>query len=131
MPLHHILDTARKLGIPVIITDDQGEAAQVIMPFDDFAAMVGATSPVSSKPRISRSPKAPASRPSAPISSQEEDDEIIQALNELDIESIEALEESINPPIEPVEQSAPTSKEEGFLEEKFYLEPLNDEESQK
>jgi hypothetical protein len=127
MALEHVLDTARKLGIPVVITDDRGEAAQVIMPFDDFAAMVGATSPVSGKPRITRSPK-PAARGPVTIPIREEADEIVQALNELDIE---AIDESLASPAPSMESTTEGSKEEGFLEDKFYLEPLNDEEGQK
>lgn len=41
MNLHHILGTARKLGIPVVITNERGESPQVVMPFEDFASMVG------------------------------------------------------------------------------------------
>jgi hypothetical protein len=44
MNLNYILDTARKMGIPVVITNERGEAPQVVVPFEDFAAMVGGPS---------------------------------------------------------------------------------------
>jgi hypothetical protein len=40
MSLIHILKTARKIGIPVVITNDRGKSPQVVMPFEDFASMV-------------------------------------------------------------------------------------------
>lgn len=45
MSLPYILSTARKLGIPVVITNERGESAQVVMPFEDFASMVNGVQP--------------------------------------------------------------------------------------
>lgn len=129
MALQHVLDTARRLGIPVVITNEAGEESQVVMPFDDFAAMVGATSPaprtmtgaaLRNRPRVSHMEERSSM---APIQ-----DEIAEALAELHMEEM-----SMEVPMPSMERtetkkggvSAP--KEEGFPEDKFYLEPLDDE----
>jgi hypothetical protein len=124
MPLQHVLETARKLGIPVVITDEAGDAAQVVMPFDDFAAMVNATSPTSPKTR-----KAPPSEPRTIPIRDEREDEIDLALEELQFQGIreEPLVRENPVKVPPAE----TPKDGEFLEDKFYLEPLNDEESLK
>jgi hypothetical protein len=132
MSLKNVLDTARRLGIPVVITDEEGEAAQVVMPFEDFAAMVGATSPAPRKPRITRS--------------QEDDEEIAQALADLTLEHFTEQESSMadesrapftvpeqrNDNIRPSEKRpqddlAMAVTPEDLLEDHFYLEPIDDE----
>jgi hypothetical protein len=40
MSLINVLNTARKLGIPVVITNDRGKSPQVVLPFEDFVSMV-------------------------------------------------------------------------------------------
>ena len=122
MPLQHVLDTARRLGIPVVITDEAGDAAQVVMPFDDFAAMVGASSPAPKrKPRAVPPPPASPSPTREPIS-----DEIAEALADIQFEGIRE-----EPFTRDDVAKAPPPSDDGFLEEKFYLEPLDDEESLK
>lgn len=127
MPLTHVLETARRLGIPVIITDEEGEAAQVIMPFDDFAAMVGTATPT---PKSASRPQTGRPRVTHATSPISEDDEIARALAELQREAIE--EKSIQS-VAGLENELgdPEKKAEGFLEETFYLEPLDDEDSLK
>jgi hypothetical protein len=127
MSLHHVLDTARKLGIPVVITTQTGEAAQVVMPFDDFAAMVNISSPSGAKSRAARSARTPA--PTTIPIRQEDRDDIANAMAELDINHFQEEESPAIPP--PIESSKDSLMDEGFLEEKFYLEPLDDEESLK
>jgi len=116
MSLKNVLETARKLGIPVVITDEEGDAAQVVMPFEDFAALVGATSP---SPRSNAKPQATSRH------AQAMEDEVAQALADL---TIERLNEQANVVAEHIEQEVEAAKpSEGFLEDKFYLEPLDDE----
>jgi hypothetical protein len=110
MSLPHILETARKLGIPVIITNDRGESPQVVMPFEDFASMVGVTTSAMKRPRMSSK-------------DEEEDDEIAQALADLAKEEMErGAREAAIPGDEP-----PIEKDDRFIEENFYFEPLEDE----
>lgn len=121
MSLNHILDTARKLGIPVVITNERGDAPQVVMPFEDFASMVGVSRPLSGKPRISDR------------GGTEEEDEIAQALADLTMERFDEQASegfpSVLPDEEPVEASP--AADDGFLEDHFYFEPLEDEEMPK
>jgi hypothetical protein len=124
MSLKNVLDTARKLGIPVVITDEEGEAAQVVMPFEDFAALVGATSP-SPRPSATSSRKPRVTSQAA----NPTEDEVAQALADL---TIERLSDQANQAAERLEQEMGVRKsDEGFLEDKFYLEPLEDEDSLK
>jgi hypothetical protein len=116
MSLNHILDTARKLGIPVVITNEEGKSPQVVMPFEDFASMVGVSRPVSSKPRITDK-----------VVAEEEHDEIAQALADLTMERLD--EEGTEPPVSPMKQEAPEVTDDRFLEDNFYFEPLDDKES--
>jgi SpoU rRNA methylase family enzyme len=132
MPIKNVLDTARRLGIPVVIMDEAGEAAQVVMPFEDFAAMVGATSPAPRKPRVTRD--------------REDDEEVAQALAELTLERFNEQESSmpdeIRIPVSTPEQRVESTRfsdkrlqdELGvgvspgdLLEDHFYLEPIDDE----
>lgn len=114
MSLASILDTARKLGIPVVITNDQGLAPQVVMPFEDFASMVGVTTPSRErKPRLTSIPKTK--------------DEVIQALEGLKGERIpddEIFDVSVEE-----EVVAEPSEADQLLEDHFYFEQLDDKES--
>jgi len=114
MSLNHILDTARKLGIPVVITNERGDSPQVVMPFEDFASMVGVSRPISSgKPRITDEV-------------EEERDEIAQALADL---TMERFDEQASEPLSSLDVDAPEPPEERFLEDNFFFEPLEDKES--
>ena len=114
MGLNHILDTARKLGIPVVITNDRGESPQVVMPFEDFASMVGVGAGMAGgRPRMTAS---------APEAHQ---DEIAQALADLTMERIEEQGES---PESGLETEGPAGEDDRFLEDNFYFEPVEDKE---
>lgn len=115
MSLNHILDTARKLGIPVVITNERGESPQVVMPFEDFASMVGVSRPIAGKPRITDREEV-----------EEERDEIAQALADL---TMERFDEQANEPLPSLDVDDPEAPEERFLEDHFYFEPLEDKES--
>ena len=108
--LQNILEVAKKLGVPVIITDQAGEAAQVVLSFEQFVAMSGVNVP-----------EAPFSKP---------------------VEQRVASEPAVvNIPIQvtPTVQSIPNSNssspekpqisEEMFVEERFYIEPLDPEQN--
>ncbi|MEN9557713.1 MAG: hypothetical protein RL141_82 [Candidatus Parcubacteria bacterium] len=126
MSLTRILQTARKLGTPVIVTDREGEAAQVIMPFDDFAALVGeASSPSIHAPDFAKS--APMERstyqetPSAAVSAG--------FLDPFTMERPSEERSNVSLPGEGGQESAPDQSSTDFLEERFFLEPLEDEEA--
>jgi hypothetical protein len=121
MSLDHILDTARKLGIPVIITNDRGQSPQVIMPFEDFASMVGVSTPPGKRTRVSKAED-----------NDEEDQKIAQALADMTRETME-YEISKEPEEESERSIQKESNEntEAFMEEKFYFEPLEDEQEKK
>jgi len=113
MNLSHILDTARKLGIPVVITNERGESPQVVMPFEDFASMVGVS--MSTKPK-----NHPRITPS-----NDQKDEVSEVLADLALEDIERrfqAELAAAQEQEPGEQQS-----EGLLEDQFTFEPIADE----
>jgi hypothetical protein len=118
MSLNHILDTARKLGIPVVITNERGESPQVVMPFEDFASMVGVSRPGAGKPRITDR-----------MEIEEERDEIAQALADLTMERFDEQADEPIPSMDEGQEEEPGAAEEGFLEDNFYFEPLEDKES--
>jgi hypothetical protein len=111
MSLNSILETARKLGIPVIITNDRGESPQVVMPFEDFASMVGVTTSANKRPRVS------------PAVREEEDEEIAQALVDIAREEVErAGEGEIR-----IEEEPAVPQKGDFVEDRFYFEPIEEE----
>jgi hypothetical protein len=147
MSIHRILKAARRIGIPVVITNERGESPQVVMSFEDFSSMVRSSGRAFKKPRITDR------------SDQEEDDEIAQALaditmermdreaddfsagddddddlDELDIDELNALSMDMMEEDEHTEEDArtnapeskPENKDERFLEDHFYFEPLED-----
>lgn len=148
MSLSHILGTARKLGIPVVITNDRGESAQVVMPFEDFASMVSGASSHGHACECCSDQEAD--------EDEEEEIEEIPDIEELDgwssddsnqneyeltPKEIEALDKIIvdeekvtNEPIMQSEESSPKKGREVVeptsvsLEDQFYFEPIQDKE---
>lgn len=117
MSINKILETAGRLGIPVVITNDRGESPQVVMPFEDFAAMVGIPGTTASKPHVHQN------------GGTETEDEVARALADL---TLERMQEHMQDPTGG--SSSATKKrveatDASFLEENFYLEPLEDEKS--
>ena len=120
MSLQHVLATAKKLGIPVVITNEAGEGSQVVMPFDDFAAMVGNQTPaVHSKSKVN-TPRVVATGPTSRI---DERDEIAEALSEIQFEGLR------EEPFTRDDLSAPSpAPSSGLSDDKFYLEPIEEKE---
>lgn len=111
MSLQRILETARKTGMPVIMTDLAGREPMVIMPLEQFEAMAG-ESPASQK--------APAPKP---LSKEER---VVQVLEEMASERrLSHVQDEVPLHIESLSVEIPVP-EDLTLEERFYLEPLED-----
>lgn len=106
MSFQRILDAARRLGTPVIVTDVAGREPMVLVPLDMFEALAGASSENGKAP-------APAMQ-------------------------YDAVPERPVPPTPRPSESEPTPEElsalvgqEISLEDRFYLEPVDDSGDQK
>jgi nicotinamidase-related amidase len=107
MALQRILESARKLGVPVIVTDIAGREPFVVLPLEQFEAMMGVESKVA-KPVVEPVQTRPAAvEPTVEI-----------ALNKEQFPQITRLEK--------VEMSSAVESEEIPLEERFYLEPMDE-----
>lgn len=115
MSLQRVLETARKTGTPVIITDVAGREPMVILPLEQFEAMAGdgdGRGP-SSESRVERGPV-----------SQEE--RVVRVLEEIAAERAETRVEQESPiNVESLSVEGPVPQDIS-LEERFYLEPLED-----
>ena len=120
MSLQHILGTARKLGIPVVITNDRGESPQVVMPFEDFASMVGV--------QMSKTPQ-PQSRREI-VTEQIEDDFSDLNLDEIEEIPMGDLSELEREEIGEIDREGDGKEEGKSLEDEFYFEPIDDKERQ-
>jgi hypothetical protein len=113
MSLQRVLETARKTGTPVIITDVAGREPMVILPLEQFEAMAGDGASVPA-------PRSPAREP---ISKEER---VVRVLEEIAAERAEARVEQEAPiDIESLTIEVPVPQDLS-LEERFYLEPLED-----
>lgn len=108
MSLQHIFESARKLGVPVIVTDVGGREPMVVLPLEQFEAMAG------------EAPGKPKPRPAV-----HDDGSKIPAI---------VAEDHVRPPIveDIPSMGAPAvpplpENDEMSLDERFYLEPLDDE----
>lgn len=128
MSLNNILASAQKLGMPVVITDRQGENAQVVMPFDDFLALTHSVTGEGKQGIASGS-----------LDDLDLDDDFSHGSQQMDF-SVGELDGEIQAEMDRAsamedEQTLfagdPFSKapDSGAMEEKFYLEPLGEEES--
>jgi len=113
MSLQRIFESARKLGVPVIMTDPAGREPLVVLPLEQFEAMAGVA--VGQAPKI-------ASKPTQKSKEELRVEEILAAkateVSEARME--EAVADLIEQGIEVAENPEIT------LEERFYLEPLED-----
>lgn len=131
MSLNRILQSAQKLGMPVVITDRDGAHAQVVLPFDDFMALAGASSHQGASDKHG-------------VASGSMDDLDLEGVDDRadwDLSGFDSFEEeepsqdpfdfTVEAPMDPVNEPVgePSSSEEGLvnhMEEKFYLEPLDE-----
>ncbi len=103
MSLQRVIETARKTGLPVIVTDVAGREPMVILPLEQFESLADGVDKPMSQPEARVIPF------SAPLAESEAPPRKDQAA--IHIEKI----------AEPSEDD-----EEISLEERFYLEPVED-----
>ncbi len=113
MALQRILESARKLGVPVIITDVAGRDPFVILPLEQFEAMAG----VEGKEMKQESIKS--IKPVPSLEGELPEPTTHFSLNEVQREILPKIEEKeAKPEIQEVEENP--------LEERFYLEPMDE-----
>jgi hypothetical protein len=118
MSLQRIFESARKLGVPVIMTDPAGREPLVILPLEQFEAMAGVAVGQTPKPTPKPAPK--------PVQKSKEELRVEEILAAQAAEVSEArMEEVATDLAEQGVQSTETP--EITLEERFYLEPTDDE----
>lgn len=122
MSWQHVFKTARRLGTPVIVTDQAGDDPLIILPldaYDELVGQAGVEKPVSKPNRRSVEP-----------------DERVESVFEIPIEEEPPVLRSKNlaetrqkESTEPVEETDGKEEEDQgiSLDERFYFEPLEDE----
>ena len=103
MSSQRVFESARKLGVPVIVTDPSGRDPMVVLPLDQFEAMAGDGGKSEIGSGKSGTPVRPAeSRRAAPAA-----DDLPPSFGDLAVSMLQ--------------------NDEIPLEERFYLEPMDDE----
>lgn len=124
MSLQRVLETGRKIGMPVIITDLSGRDPMVILPLEQFEAMAG-----TAQKGTSVTKKAPVELPRrVPPSSDSAfslTDSAEQAFADMTAERAKARVEEAATQLEAVVAKSPENPDFS-LEERFYLEPVED-----
>ena len=111
MSLQRVLETARRTGTPVIVTDVGGREPMVVMPLEQFEALTGETS----------------SRP-APRQALSKEERVERVLAEM---AAQRTEERMNDAALKIESLAvEVPADDLTLEERFYLEPVEDKGSE-
>ena len=105
MSLSRIFESARRLGVPVIVTDSAGRDPLVVLPLEQFEAMAGET-----ERKLEYAP--------LPASSAEKKTSVSPAGQRV----------SVKTQLEALAVAEPTT-DELSLEERFYLEPIEDKPS--
>lgn len=105
MSLQRVFESARKMGVPVIVTDPSGRDPMVVLPLEQFEA-------------LNQTDEMPKVRPSAPVPAAEpvriaEKPRNIQKMQEMPLPSEMSFSQGPGPEIS--------------LEERFYLEPSDDD----
>jgi hypothetical protein len=126
MSLQRIFESARKFGVPVIVTDPAGRDPLVVLPLEQFEAL-SESGPSEAKPAVripvSTPRRAEVSKPSVSKEIRHVEEILAERAAEMAQprvdEVVSALESGAAP------QGAGTS--EISLEERFYLEPVDDE----
>ena len=103
--MQRILETARKMGLPVIVTDIAGREPMVVMPLEQFEAMAGTgAGEIVSEPIKTTPPRY--------------EEPIVD-----DFSPKQGKKEDVTRPI-----TSTPEPDDLSLEERFYIEPLADEE---
>ena len=108
MSLQRVLETARRTGTPVIVTDVGGREPMVVMPLEQFEALTGETPSrhAPSQPPLSKEERV--ERVLAEMASQRSAERANEAALKIESLSVELPADDIT------------------LEERFYLEPVED-----
>ncbi|MBU2613121.1 hypothetical protein KJ925_01500 [Patescibacteria group bacterium] len=121
MSLQRVLETARKTGTPVILTDVAGREPLVILPLEQFEAMAGVGSDGGKS-----SHREPSVRKEHSFSPKKSHIETVdEAFAEMAAERLKSRVEDVAVQIETLVDSG-VEKSEIPLEERFYLEPVED-----
>lgn len=121
MSLQRVFESARKLGLPVVVTDPAGREPMVVLSLEQFEAMAGSTENVSDEPRSTLPPKAPKNNRKAP--------ETLVEPTLTDLPGYENGNKSSEQRSEPVMDEIQVQNQQNpeiSLDERFYLEPLED-----
>jgi hypothetical protein len=118
MSLQRIFESARKLGVPVILTDPAGREPMVVLTLEQFEAIAGTTEAQSEPTQTSVRRGRPSSR--RPAEAPKGEDFMFP------VEDIGSRPAATEPSIEDFSSQAPSGAEIS-LDERFYLEPLEDE----
>jgi hypothetical protein len=121
MSWQRVLELARRQGMPVIVTDVAGREPMVVMPLEAYEAITEAPTSVD-RPAVSLNPS-PKETKSIRIPVVERNGEK-SLFTELAKESFPIALESIAAPVEMVEGTGNTDIS---MEERFYLEPVDNE----
>lgn len=111
MSFQRVIETARKTGVPVIMTDVAGREPMVILSLEQFEAMAGDSARES----------AAAPRKEVKKEKSELDRDVERALAELAAEKAEARLNEVAADV-----AAGNVEEALSIEERFYLEPVED-----
>jgi len=122
MSWQSVFKTARRLGAPVIVTDQAGEDPLIILPLDIYDELVGQAEVVKPIRKPSRRSAEPDERAESIFEIPFEDESPI-------VRSKDLAETRQKEPMEPVEETeAKEGENQGIsLDERFYFEPLEDE----
>lgn len=112
MSWQRILETARKQGMPVIVTDIAGREPMVILPLEMYERLGEAHSV--NRPRVS----------SAAEPRSVEEKLVMEELAEM---AAEDLQKKVDVALDQLSESAPEEPGELSVEERFYLEPVDED----
>lgn len=121
MSLQRIFESARKLGVPVIMTDSQGREPLIVLPLEQFEAMVGEEGRMEVGGGSARKSMAFGSESIEPrVSIIKEERQLEDSSNIEEVPQKVQLEMISNREVDNSEIS---------LEERFYLEPIEDKDA--
>ena len=121
MSLQHVLEVARKNGMPVIITDMSGREPMVIMPLEQFEAMAFSTQ----SSTLSTEYRVPSNQSQKDPSLGTRNLELDNAIAEMAAERARSRMEDAASQLENLSKQSP-SDDDTPLEERFFIEPTND-----